>query len=99
MPLTPGRPASRLRQEGGWSLALLGCVVTLAAVLRWPSLTGGSYWFDEWVTKRLVELPPVTMLKTIPGSEGTPPFYYVLAWGWARLFGTSEPALRSLSAL
>src|SRR5207248_8367161 len=35
----------------------------------------------------------------IPGSESTPPLYYVLAWSWVRIFGWSEAALRSLSAL
>src|SRR5438876_576650 len=33
------------------------------------------------------------------GSGRTPPFYYMLAWGWAKLFGTGEVGLRSLSAL
>jgi mannosyltransferase len=39
------------------------------------------------------------MLSTIPKTESTPPLYYVLAWGWARVFGASEFGLRSLSAL
>ena len=33
------------------------------------------------------------------GSESNPPLYYVLAWGWAKAFGTGEVGLRSLSAL
>ncbi|MBN9624587.1 MAG: glycosyltransferase family 39 protein, partial [Actinobacteria bacterium] len=32
-------------------------------------------------------------------SESNPPLYYVLAWGWARLFGRDEWGIRSLSAL
>jgi hypothetical protein len=40
------------------------------------------------------------MLDTIPKSESTPPLYYVLAWLWTRLVGSSgEWGLRSLSAL
>jgi len=39
------------------------------------------------------------MLDRIPRSESTPPLYYLLAWGWAKLFGTGEVGLRSLSAL
>ncbi len=39
------------------------------------------------------------MLSTIPRTESTPPLYYLLAWVWAKLFGTSEAALRSLSAV
>jgi uncharacterized membrane protein len=39
------------------------------------------------------------MLSALPGSERTPPVYYVLEWAWSRVFGTSEAGLRSLSAL
>ena len=39
------------------------------------------------------------MLSTIPRTESTPPLYYLLAWVWAKVFGTSEAALRSLSAV
>ncbi len=40
-----------------------------------------------------------TTLSTVPHSESTPPLYYLLAWGWSRIFGTGELGLRSLSAL
>jgi len=39
------------------------------------------------------------MLGAIPRSESTPPLYYILAWFWARAFGSGEAGLRSLSAL
>jgi 4-amino-4-deoxy-L-arabinose transferase-like glycosyltransferase len=39
------------------------------------------------------------MLSTIPRTELTPPLYYLLAWGWSRLFGSGAVAIRSLSAL
>ena len=39
------------------------------------------------------------MLATIPRTESTPPLYYVLAWLWAKVFGTGEAGLRSLSAV
>src|SRR4051794_41772454 len=39
------------------------------------------------------------MLSTIPRTESTPPLYYLLAWVWAKLFGTGEAGLRSLSAV
>jgi 4-amino-4-deoxy-L-arabinose transferase-like glycosyltransferase len=35
----------------------------------------------------------------VKGSESNPPLYYVLAWGWAKAFGTGEVGVRSLSAL
>ncbi len=39
------------------------------------------------------------MLREVRASESNPPLYYVLAWGWSKLFGTGEAGLRSLSAL
>lgn len=39
------------------------------------------------------------MLDSIPLRESTPPVYYILAWAWAKLFGTGEVGVRSLSAL
>src|SRR5213078_1747237 len=37
--------------------------------------------------------------RALPGSESTPPLYYILAWLWTRVFGLDEAGLRSLSAL
>src|SRR5260221_273001 len=39
------------------------------------------------------------MLPQLKASESNPPLYYVLAWGWAKAFGTGEIGMRSLSAL
>jgi mannosyltransferase len=39
------------------------------------------------------------MLRAIPDSESTPPLYYLLAWPWAKVFGTGEVGVRSFSAL
>jgi mannosyltransferase len=81
------------------SSVVLSGVVVLAAVLRFSTLGLQSYWIDEGYTVGLVRLDFVSMLRTIPKTESTPPLYYIVAWVWARLFGTSEAGLRSLSAL
>ena len=39
------------------------------------------------------------MLERVYDNESTPPLYYVVAWAWAKVFGTGEVDLRSLSAL
>jgi mannosyltransferase len=78
---------------------LLAGAVVLAAALRFAALDARGWWRDEAVTVRLLRLPFDELLRTIPDSEGTPPLYYVLAWGWTRLFGDSEAGLRSFSAL
>jgi mannosyltransferase len=71
----------------------------LAGVARVPTLAEQSFWLDEAYTERLIRMSFGGMLHAIPVSESTPPVYYVLAWGWTHVFGTSEFALRSLSAL
>jgi hypothetical protein len=70
----------------------------LGAVLRFAGIGSQSYWFDEAVTVRLVDGSLGNLLHGIPHSESTPPLYYLAAWAWSNLFGTSEAALRSLSA-
>jgi mannosyltransferase len=68
-------------------------------VLRFGSLDRQSFWLDELVTVPLVRKSFGDMVHAIPHSEATPYLYYVLAWPWARLFGSGEVGLRSLSAL
>lgn len=80
-------------------LALLVGLTTLGAVLRWPSIAGGSLWFDEWVTQALTRTSATRLLPDIKGSESTPPLYYVIAWLWAKVFGSDAFALRSLSGV
>ena len=80
-------------------LQLLGGIVALAAIVRFATLDQQSYWYDESVTVELVRMPFGDMLDRIPESESTPPLYYIVAWLWAKVFGTGEIGLRSLSAL
>lgn len=58
-----------------------------------------SFWYDEALTLHLVEMPLGSLFRVLPDQETTPPLYYVLAWGWVRLFDASEFGLRSFSAL
>lgn len=54
---------------------------------------------DETVSVWLVHLSFGRMLTTIPRTESTPPLYYVIAWGWVRVFGQCAVGLRLLSAV
>lgn len=78
---------------------LLAAVVVLGAALRFATLSTQSIDLDESVTFALLHPGLSGMLRSIPRTESTPPVYYVLAWAWTRIFGTSEAGLRSLSAL
>jgi len=87
-----GRP----RERWCWALA---AVVLAGAAVRFATLGVQSMWIDEAVTHDLVARSLGGMLNAIPGSESTPPLYYLLAWVWARAFGFGALGLRSLSAL
>jgi mannosyltransferase len=95
--LQPPRPVVWARAAERFGVVT--AAVLVGGVLRFWSLDGRGYWRDEIFTVDLVRLPFTRMLHAIPRSEGTPPAYYAAAWAWARLFGTSEAGLRSLSAL
>ena len=76
------------------------CAVTaLAAVLRFTTLGFQSYEFDEAWTLYVIHGSFTHMLHAVARVESTPPLYYMLAWGWSRIFGTGEVGLRLLSAV
>jgi mannosyltransferase len=78
---------------------LLIALTLAGAALRFATLDLQSFWYDEAVTVGLVRHDLFGMLDRIPGSESTPPLYYVVAWLWTRVFGSGEVGIRSLSAL
>jgi mannosyltransferase len=78
----------------------VGGLTVVAAALRFSTLDVQSFWHDEAVTAhRIIRHSLFATIGKVPGSESTPPLYYVLAWVWTRIFGISEVGLRSLSAL
>ncbi len=80
-----------------WALALL---TALGAAMRFASLDVQSFHHDEVITAmRVIPGSFGDMMHAVKSSESNPPLYYVLAWGWAKAFGTDEVGLRSLSAL
>jgi 4-amino-4-deoxy-L-arabinose transferase-like glycosyltransferase len=80
-----------------WALAGL---TALGVAVRFASLGLQSYHHDEVITAmRVIPGSFEDMLHRVKTSESNPPLYYVLAWGWAKAFGTEEFGLRSLSAL
>jgi mannosyltransferase len=78
---------------------LLAGVVAVGAWLRFATLGAQSYWFDEAQAAHELHLSFGSMLNSMVVHETNPPLYFVLGWLWARVFGTGEVGLRSLSAL
>jgi predicted membrane-bound mannosyltransferase len=78
---------------------VLAAVVAVGALLRFATLDVQHFWLDEAVTAGLLQLDVDDMIGVSWTTESTPPLYYLVARGWAEVFGTGEIGLRSLSAL
>src|SRR3954468_21449604 len=83
----------------GRHLQALVAIVVAGGVIRFATLGTQSYWLDEVATVNLLHKGFGSMLSGVSGGESTPPLYYVVAWLWAKVFGTGEVGLRSLSPL
>src|ERR1043165_5261778 len=79
---------------------ILAVIVLVAALLRIPTLGKDSLWVDElwsWTISRYSSLQDVILLGC--ANDVHPPGYQTLLWGWMRIFGDSEVAMRSLSVV
>jgi uncharacterized membrane protein len=85
-----------MRSRQLWALA---GIVVAGGALRFATLDAQSYWLDEVATVNLLRQDFGDMISSVSAGESTPHLYYVIAWVWAKLFGTGEVGLRSLSAL
>jgi mannosyltransferase len=79
------------------NLIILFFILALAAFLRFYLLDGQSFWNDEGNSARIAER---SLRLITEGAAGDihPPLYYYLLHFWRSVFGSSEFALRSLSA-
>jgi mannosyltransferase len=96
---SPSSADAGVAPGGSRGLWLLAALVVLGALVRFPTLSSQSFWYDEAVTHGIVAHSLGHVLSTVPKTESTPPLYYVLVWLWSRVFGASEAGLRSFSAL
>jgi mannosyltransferase len=78
---------------------IVGGAVLAAALIRFVTISSQSFWTDEALTAYEAHLPFGAMVHTVLRVETSPPLYFVVIWVWAHIFGTTEVALRSLSAL
>src|SRR5512137_538095 len=77
---------------------ILLTILILAATLRFFQLDAQSFWNDEGTSARVAErsLPLITAAAI---GDIHPPLYYYALHFWRGLFGASEFALRSFSAV
>ena len=79
--------------------AALAAVILAGGAVRITSLGRESLWLDEAFSLWYSSLPLRELWTAVPLYETHPPFYHALLKGWKALFGESEAAMRSLSAL
>lgn len=94
------RAESRSRSEaaaGRWVWWALAWTVLLAAGLRVFRLDHGGLWYDELIMARITTGTWSGLWTEI--MHGRPPVYLITGALWSACFGTSDVALRSLSAV
>lgn len=83
---------SRFSQSERWILVVVGTFLLALGV------SGESLWVDEGYSAKLAMQPTLVLwartLRSILGSEPQMPGYQLYLWGWTRLFGMSEWAMR-----
>jgi mannosyltransferase len=87
-------------QRDGWvkRLGVAGWALAIGAGLILRFVQRSDLWLDEALSVNIASLP----IGDIPEAlrhDGHPPLYYVLLHGWMEVFGTSNLAVRSLSAV
>jgi mannosyltransferase len=92
----PEFPTQRDAARMWWLIASAG--IATGIVFRIVHLGSQSLWFDEGYTAWMVGHSPMEIIRLIR-ADTAPPLYYLLLHAWTRIFGQSESALRSLSAL
>ena len=77
---------------------LLPAILLLAAGLRFCALGRQSLWNDEGTSVAVAQRELGTIVRDA-AADIHPPLYYILLSRWVRVLGTSEAAVRLLSAL
>ncbi len=77
-----------------WALA--AAIILLAVTLRLHAIGQDELWLDEASSFQIATAADWVDVAVL---NNTPPLYYVLLRGWIGVFGNSETAVRSLSAV
>jgi 4-amino-4-deoxy-L-arabinose transferase-like glycosyltransferase len=93
-----GTPMRHSRRDTGLIIVLLLLILALAAGLRFYNLGSQSLWSDEGNSAALATRS-LAQIAQAAAHDIHPPLYYWLLRLWTTVFGLSELALRSLSAV
>jgi uncharacterized membrane protein len=84
---------------GAGTILLLAGITLAGGLLRFTNLGDQSFWVDETLTALAIQGGLGETFHRVATNESAPFLYYAVEWFWAQLFGHSDGALRSLSAL
>lgn len=97
MEITARKPSLNGLRRVDWpGLVLWTFTIALAAVLI-VSRMGRSLWLDEALTLTLAKGTFSQLVESVFTYQPTPLPYYAAAWGFGKLFGPDEVALRAVS--
>lgn len=102
--VTPG-PARECDPAGSgpgpaWPTRIFALLAALAFIFAFVGLSVGGFWTDELFTMYVVDHEGgfrEVLRRALTDTH--PPAYYLALHAWTRVFGTSEPAARSFSAI
>ena len=98
--LTPQAEVALVRSDVLVQVVTVACIMLLCAGLRAFHLGAASLWSDELFSRYYVDVFGLHYAFTEGlSTEPTPPTYYILLRSWIAMWGDSEMALRSLSAV
>jgi 4-amino-4-deoxy-L-arabinose transferase-like glycosyltransferase len=92
----PGPEEQPSRTVRSRPLLAAGAVVAVVGLVFF-FYTRSAMWLDEALTVNIARLP-LSQLHQALKQDGAPPLFYVLLHFWTAVFGTSNVAVRSLSA-
>ncbi len=97
--MLPDMPALRsaFRVPSPWGVVII--LTVLAGALRLLDIGGETFWKNELFSVYWVRNPVEFLLTKGLVTETNPPLYFILLKAWTGMFGSSEAAVRSLSAL
>ncbi len=84
------------------NIVTVGLIATLiiGIILRFKGLTFQSHWADELASAFFsMSDRSFWSMYDVASGDTNPPLYQILLWGWYQIFGFSEYAGRSLSAI
>jgi hypothetical protein len=73
-------------------------LILLNSFLKFYGIGKSSFWIDEAYSVSLAQRDIAEIIKTCSSTDN-PPFYFVLLHYWSKVFGISETAVRSMSAV